>query len=126
MSDSETQQAELGELIELGGSDRAALARLAHEAALATPGVAGASRGPGASYRTQTGGYVLDGVSVIVAADGSYRVGLCLVAAPTPLHDLAIEIRRRIARDVATAGVDAPGAVDIRFDDLATTSERER
>jgi hypothetical protein len=101
-------------------SVRVRLARLALDAALATPGVVSGTDGPLRVWVTVEQGRRFPGVVAVVRADGLVEITLHLVAAPVPLHPLGDAVRARVERDAGAAALaDRLGPVDIAFEDLA-------
>lgn len=95
------------------------LARLALDAALATPGVVSGSEGPLRSWVTLENGQRLPGVVAAEQADGLVGVTLHLVVEPVPLHPLADGLRSRIEAGAAAGPLAGRlGPVDIAFEDL--------
>jgi hypothetical protein len=106
-------------------SDRVRLARAALSAALAAPKVVRGDAGPDPQRVTVDAGERLVGVLAIAEPDGRYEIELRLVAELVPLHALAEEVRVRVRRAAAHAGLDALlGEVNIEFGGLLTAEER--
>lgn len=84
---------------------RERLARLALEAALATPGVLAPNAGATGLHATWIGGERLPGVRVSAAPGGSWSVELGLTAGLVPLRPLAESVRARVERALAFAGL---------------------
>lgn len=82
-------------------SERVRLARLARDAALRVPGVAGADAGPDGRFVTVGDGQRLAGV-MCVASTGGYDVSLRLVCELVPFVELGKSVRTAVRR--ATAG----------------------
>lgn len=100
-------------------SDRAALARIALEAALAVGDVVGAEAGPHGAWVTEAGGERLPGVVAVAQADGRYALDLHLIVRPVPLHELAERIRERVVRASERAGLEgALGSIGVSIEDI--------
>lgn len=100
------------------GSVRFDLARLALAGALATPGVVRAEAGRTGLWVTEERGDRLEGVTVAALAGGRYEVVLHLVTSMTPLVPLTEQVRARVVRAVARAGLpDALGPVHVAIED---------
>lgn len=100
-------------------SARGRLARLALEAALATPGVLAPNAGPAGLHATWIDGERLAGVRVTAEAGGTWSVELGLTAEIIPLPALAEAVRVRVERAANFAGVGAlVGDVDVAVLDV--------
>lgn len=98
---------------------RERLARLALEAALATPGVLAPNAGATGLHATWIGGERLPGVRVVAHAGETWTVELGLTAGLVPLHTLAAEVRGRVERALALAGLaGAVSEVDVALLDV--------
>ena len=106
----------------LPGSRRLDVAELALEAALGVPAVHAGEAGPdGLRVTSVPPDRVLRGVSAIAQADGRYSVDLRLVAGLVPLLALGEEVRRRVRRAAAEAGLaDYVGEVNVEFSGVST------
>jgi hypothetical protein len=82
------------------GSDRVRLARLARDAALRVPGVAGTDAGRTGRFVTVGDGQHLPGV-LCVAGTGGYDVSLRLVCELVPLAELGERVRAAVRRSAA-------------------------
>jgi hypothetical protein len=99
-------------------SPRLRIARLAAEAAIATPGVLSLRAG-GVRVTASAGGRV-DGVVVTAARNGRYEVELHLVCELVPLPALAEAVRSAVLVAIADAGLgDAVGPVHVRIEEIA-------
>ncbi len=102
-----------------GPTERAALARIALEAALAVKEVVRAEAGPHGAWMTDVEGERVSGVVAAAQADGRYTLALHLVARPVPLPELADLIRDKISRAADRAGLGAcVGAIDVSIEDV--------
>ena len=103
---------------------RVQLARIAHDAAMATEGVVDTDAGPVGARMTLDGAKRLQGVTSTVLPDGRYGLSLHLVCRMVPLHPLVDALRARLERAAAAAGVaDELGPVDITIEDVREDSE---
>lgn len=84
----------------LAGSERVRLARLARDAALRIPGVAGTDGGPSGRFVTVGDGQRVAGVTCVACADG-YEVALRLVCELVPLAELGERVRAAVQRSAA-------------------------
>jgi len=84
---------------------RERLARLALEAALATPGVLAPNAGVTGLHATWIAGGRLPGVRVIASAGETWSVELGLTAGLVPLRPLADAVRGRVEHALALAGL---------------------
>jgi hypothetical protein len=101
-------------------SPRLRIARLAAEAAIATPGVLALRAGPPGVRMTAGAGRRVDGVVVTAAPDGRYQVELHLVCGLVPLPALAEAVRSAVLMATAEAGLgDAVGPVHVRVEEIA-------
>jgi len=107
------------------GSRRLDVAELALEAALGAPDVhAGEAGADGLRVTAASAGRLLRGVSAVAQADGRYSVDLRLVAELVPLPALGEEVRRRVRRAAADAGLaDYVGDVNVEFSSVSTGEE---
>lgn len=106
-----------------GPSPRARLARLAREAALAAPGVAGLSAGPGRVVVAADRGEALTGVSAEARGDGRFDVRVAVVVREPlpPLQQLADRIRARLGETAAAQGLgELLGPVEVSIADVAS------
>lgn len=103
---------------------RARLARLALEAALATPGVLVGNAGATGLLATWIGGQRLPGVRVTPAGSETWSVELGLTAGFVPLHPLADAVRARVERALALAGL--AGVVSVLDVALLDVEEENR
>lgn len=102
-----------------GDSERARLARVALDAALAAPGVVAASAGPLGLHATLAGTERLAGVSVAAVDEGRYAVDLYLTTALVALPTLAGDVRDRVIRAAHRAGLaSAVGPVNVTVVDV--------
>jgi hypothetical protein len=107
--------------VDVEPSERVRIARAALEAAVAAPGVAGATAGTPSTVLTAdpTGARVLRGVTVAATADGGFDVLLRLVAHPVPLVPLGADVRRRVLLAAGRAGLAGRlREVDVEFADV--------
>jgi hypothetical protein len=86
-----------------GPSARVRLARVAREAALASPGVAGLDAGTVGAFATVGGGHRVAGVTCSTAPEGGYDLSLRLVCELVPLHAVADGVRVAIERAATEA-----------------------
>lgn len=107
------------------GSRRQDVAELALEAALGVPEVhAGDAGADGLRVTAAPADRVLRGVSAIAQADGRYSVDLRLVAGLVPLLALGEEVRRRVRRATADAGLaEHVGEINVEFSGVSTGEE---
>ena len=99
-------------------SARVRLARLALDAALTEPGVAGPHES--LLHFTLDGARRLPGVVCVAERDGRYAVSLHLVARPVPLLPLMEAVQQRVRESAAVAGLGAVlGTVSVRVEDVA-------
>lgn len=106
-----------------GPSPRARLARLAREAALGAPGVAGLSAGPGRLVVAADRGEVIIGVAAEARSDGRYDVRVAVVVTEplSSLQELAQRIRTRLGETAAAQGLrELLGPVEVSIADVAT------
>jgi len=111
-----------GPVLAAGPSSRARLARLARQAALAAPGVAGLSAGPGQLVVAADRGEALTGVTAEARSDGRFDVRVAVVVCEPlpPLHDLAERIRMRVGETAAAHGLgELLGPVEVSIADVA-------
>jgi hypothetical protein len=111
----------------VGSSPRAALARLALQAALAVPDVVAGDAGPhGLRVTSDPPGGLLVGVSVTAEPDGRYAVDLCLAARLAPLMPLGEAVRRRVHESARRLDLaDLLGSVNVEFASVVDPSEVE-
>jgi hypothetical protein len=104
------------------GSRRLDVAELALEAALGVPDVlAGDAGDDGLRVTAAARDRVLRGVSAVAQADGRYCLDLRLVAGLVPLFELGDEVRRRVHRAAAEAGLaDCVGEINVEFSSVST------
>ena len=104
-------------------SGRAGIADLAGRAIAATAGVA-ATSGPAGRWRTAGSAQPVAGVVAVEDGRGRVELELHLAAEwppPGSLHQLAEQLRERLRRAAADAGLgDRLGAVSIAFHDVLT------
>jgi hypothetical protein len=102
-------------------SDRVGLARLAAQTIALTDGVT-ATTGPAGRWRTVGSGQTIPGVMAVEHGDGRVEIELHLVARwppQLPLERLGEQVRGRLRRSAAIAGIGARlGAVSVAFDDV--------
>jgi hypothetical protein len=102
-------------------SGRVGLARLAAQTIALTDGVT-ATTGPAGRWLTVGSGQVVPGVLAVEDGRGRVDVELHLVARwppQMPLQRLGEQVRQRLRRSAAIAGIGARlGAVSIAFDDV--------
>ena len=97
-------------------TDRTLIARAAHEAALAEPGVVGGDDGGDGRYATLVTSERLAGVVVVAERGGRYSVDLYLTAALVPLGPLAERVRKVVGRSVRSIGLEhLLGSVNVSF-----------
>ncbi len=87
------------------GSERFRLARLARDAALRVPGVAGTDTGPMGLFVTVGGGERLEGVVCAATRDGGYDVSLRLVCELVPLLALGEQVKTAVQRTASIGGI---------------------
>jgi hypothetical protein len=85
-------------------SPRAALARMAHDAALADGGVSGLDQG--ARHTTTAGGHIVPGVVCVAAPEGGYTLDVHVVAGLEDLHALGERLRASVLDAAGAAGLD--------------------
>lgn len=109
------------------GSRRLDVAEVALEAALGLPDVLDGDGGTdGLRVTAMAPGRVLRGVSAIAQPDGRYCVDLRLVAGLVPLFELGDEVRRRVLRAAAEAGLgDHIGDINVEFSSVATGEDAD-
>jgi len=110
-----------GPVVAAGPSPRARLARLAREAALAAPGVAGLSSGPGRLLIAADRGEALTGVSAEARGDGRFDIRVAVVVGEPlpPLQELAERIRARLDETAAAQGLgELLGPVEVSIADV--------
>jgi hypothetical protein len=100
------------------GSERFRLARLAREAALRVPGVAGTDPGPMGLFVTVSGGERLEGVVCAATKAGGYEVTLRLVCEVVALPALGEQVKAAVKRMATAAGIALDG-VDVHVAALA-------
>jgi uncharacterized alkaline shock family protein YloU len=101
-------------------SERVRIARLAHAAVTAAPGVARLDAGSNRTFVAADPAGPLEGVSAAARADGRYDVAIALVASyGTSLHGLADVLRDRVQGRAAEAGLGTlVGAIDVHVEDV--------
>lgn len=99
------------------GSERFGLARLARDAALRVPGVAGTDVGPSGAFVTVSGDERLRGVTCVATREGGYEVSLRLVGEPVSLPALADRVTAAVRRVASGAGI-AVESVNVHFSEL--------
>jgi hypothetical protein len=99
-------------------SPRIRLARLAHDTALAVPGVAGLDAGPAGLFVSVAAGERIAGVRCVAAPEGGYDIALRLVCELVALIALADRVRAAIARAAAREGFEVQ-SVSIEIADIA-------
>lgn len=87
------------------GSERFRLARLAREAALRVPGVAGTDTGAMGLFVTVGEGQRLEGVICAATRDDGYEVCLRLVCELVPLPSLGEQVKTAVTRSAALAEI---------------------
>jgi hypothetical protein len=106
-------------------SGRVGLARLAAQAIALTAGVT-ATAGPAGRWRTVGSGQTIPGVLAVEDGRGHVEIELHLVARwppQMPLERLGEQVRGRLRRSAAIAGIGAQlGAVSVAFDDVVAES----
>lgn len=103
----------------MADSARVRLARLAHDAALADPGVTALDPGPAGVRATRDGQHLLPGVVSAAAAGGRYELALHLVAVPEDLPALGRRVRAAVAAAAHTEGLEEQlGQVSVRVEDV--------
>ena len=101
-------------------SARLRIARLAADAALAVPGVAGLEAGPVGRRVTSGGGQRVAGVVVGALRDGRYEVHLHVACELLPLPALAERIRSAVLAGTASAGLGGVcGPVHVHIERIA-------
>ena len=107
------------------GSRRLDVAELALEAALGVPAVhAGDGGSDGLRVTAAPPDRTLRGVSAIAQADGRYCVDLRLVAGLVPLYALGEEVRGRVRRAAAEAGLaDHVGEINVEFSSVSEAGQ---
>jgi hypothetical protein len=102
-------------------SARVGLARLAGQAIALTDGVT-ATSGNAGRWQTAGSGHVIPGVLAIESGHGRVEIVMHLVARwppLVPLEQLGEQVRERLRRSAATAGMgERLGAVSVAFDDV--------
>jgi hypothetical protein len=87
-------------------SERFEVARLAREAALATPGVVAGVTGPHDRLMAEDRGRRLEGVVAVAEPGGAYDVDLFLRADLVPLPALTVAVEDRVRRRARAAGME--------------------
>ncbi len=97
-------------------TDRMLIARAAHQAALAEPGVVVGDDGGDGRYATLVDSGRLAGIVVVAERGGRYGVDLYLTAALVPLGPLAERVRKAVGRSVRSIGLEQLlGPVNVSF-----------
>ncbi len=104
------------------GSERFRLARLAREASLRVPGVAGTDIGPSGLCVTVSGGQRAEGVMCVAARGGGYEVTLRLVCELVSLPQLGEQVKATVTRAATRAGI-ALESVSVQVAALAGEDE---
>lgn len=103
----------------MADSVRVRLARLAHDAALADPGVSALDAGPTGVRATRDGPELLPGVVSAAVAGGRYELDLHLVAVPEDLRATGERVRSAVATSAAQQGLgDQLASVSVRIEDV--------
>ena len=103
-------------------SERARLARLARETALAVPGVVGTDTGPSGLFISVSEGERLEGVICAATQDGGYDVTLRLKCRLVPLPELSENVRVAVATAARVAQLPLD-AVHVQVADVAIPGE---
>ncbi len=91
------------------GSERFRLARLARDAALRVPGVAGTDTGPIDTFISVGGGERLEGVRCVATKDGGYEITLRLICRLVPLLALSEQVKAAVTRAALSAAIPLDG-----------------
>jgi hypothetical protein len=101
-------------------SPRVMLARLAHDAAVADPGVSALDADK--RHAVSAGGHALPGVVCVAAPEGGYTLDVHVVARLEDLHAMGERLRAAVAGGATAAGLDGElRSFTVHVEDVVTS-----